>query len=80
MRAYQIKVNGKPFSLPFTHQQDCITLLSKVSLEDVQTILIEAVEIQVGDSYRAGNVVYKKDEMLKGVVNGCYYSDHAEHI
>jgi len=80
MRAYQIKVNGKPFSLPFTHHQDCIALLSKTKLEDVQAILIEAVEIGVGDSYRTGNVVYRKDEVFKGVVSGCYYSDHPEHV
>lgn len=80
MKAYQIKVNGENFSLPFTHHEECLKLLSKVNFEDVKTVLVEVVEIGVGEYYRSGNVVYMKDDVYKGVVKGCYYNDHAEHI
>lgn len=80
MRAYQIKVNGENFSIPFAHHEECIKLLPKVNFEEADTILIEAVEVKVNDYYRAGNVVYQKDDVYKGVVRGCYFADHAEHI
>lgn len=80
MRAYQIKVNGNNYSLPFEHHEDMMKLLPKVNFEDAQTVLIEAIEIGVGDYYRTGNVIYMKDEVFKGVVKGVYYKDHKESI
>lgn len=80
MKAYQIKVNGNNFSNPFEHHEECLQLLAKVNFEEVETVLIEAVELQVNDYYRVGNVVYQKDDVYKGVVRGCYFADHAEHI
>ena len=77
MRAYQIKVNGENFSLPFTHNNDVLVMLAKRADE---TTTVEEVKINVGDHYRCGNVIYQKDEVFKGVVRGCYYNDHAEHI
>ena len=77
MRAYQIKVNGKPFSLPFVHNDDALVMLARMADENTT---VEEVEIGVDDYYRNGNVIYQKDDASKGIVRGVYYKDHAESI
>lgn len=77
MRAYQIKVNGNNYSLPFAHNNDVLVMLARMADE---TTTVEEVEIGVGDYYRNGNVIYMKDDIFKGVVKGVYYKDHAESI
>ena len=75
MKAYQIKVDGENFSLPFEHHKECLTLLSKVDFENVKTVLIEVIEIKSGDYYRDGNTI-----ICDGIIRGCYYNDNIEHI
>ena len=80
MRAYKLTINGKAFSNPFVHHEDAMKLLAKVDFKDVQTILIEAVEIGVNDYFRNGNVIYQKDDANNGILRGVYYADHPESI
>ena len=79
MRAYQIKLKGKNFGVPFAIYNDTVKMLDK--LKDHETTLtIQMLEIGVGDQYRNGNVIYMMDELLKGVVQGAYREGQPEHI
>ena len=79
MKAYQIKVKGKNFGVPFIHYNDMAKMQGK--LKDYETTLtIQMLEIGVGDSYRNGNVVYMLDEYQKGVVQGAYREGQPEYM
>lgn len=79
MRAYQIKVKGKNFGVPFIHYNDMVQMLDK--LKDYETMItIQMLEISVGDYYRNGNVIYMQDELLKGVVKEAYREGQPEYI
>lgn len=72
MRAYQIKVNGNNYSLPFAHNNDVLVMLARMADE---TTTVEEVEIKAGETYRDGNTVIRD-----GIIRGVYYNNHAEHI
>lgn len=79
MRAYQIKLKGKNFGVPFANYNDMVKLLDK--LKDFETTLtIQMLEIGVGEQYRNGNVVYMLDDLQKGVVQGFYREGQPEYI
>lgn len=79
MRAYQVKLKGQNFGVPFVHYEELKQMLDK--LKDQETMVtVQMLEIGVGDYYRHGNIIYMQDELLKGVVKGVYYKDHAESI
>ena len=79
MRAYQIKLKGKNFGVPFANYNDMVKMQDK--LKDFETTLtIQMLEIGVGDQYRNGNVIYMLDDLLKGVVQGAYREGQPEHI
>ena len=79
MKAYQIKVKGKEFGVPFIHYNEMTQMLDK--LKDYETtVTIQMLEIGVGEQYRNGNVIYMQDELLKGVVKGAYREGQPEHI
>ena len=75
MKAYQIKINGEKFSIPFTHHDECLVMLAKMDFENDAVISVEEVEIKSGDYYREGNTI-----ICDSIIRGCYYNDHAEHI
>ena len=79
MRAYQIKLKGKNFGVPFIHYNDMVQMLDKLKDHET-TVTIQMLEISVGDYYRNGNVIYMQDELLKGVVQGAYREGQPEHI
>ena len=79
MRAYQIKVKGKEFGVPFIHYNDMVKMLDK--LKDYETtITIQMLEIGVGEQYRNGNVIYMLDDLQKGVLQGAYREGQLERI
>lgn len=79
MRAYQIKLKGKNFGVPFTHYNEMVQMLDKLKDHET-TVTIQMLEIGVGDYYRNGNVIYMQDELLKGVVKGAYREGQPEYI
>lgn len=79
MRAYQVKLKGQNFGVPFIHHNEMKQMLDK--MKDQETMItVQMVEIVVDDYYRTGNVIYMKDELNKGVVKGFYNKDQAESI
>lgn len=79
MRAYQVKLKGQNFGVPFVHYEEMKQMLDK--LKDQETMVtVQMLEIGVGDYYRTGNVIYMKDELFKGVVQGVYRKDQPESI
>ena len=79
MRAYQIKLKGKSFGVPFVHYNEMVQMLDKLKDHET-TVTIQMLEIGVGDYYRNGNVIYMQDELFKGVVKGAYREGQPEHI
>jgi hypothetical protein len=79
MRAYQIKLKGKNFGVPFARYNDMVQMLDNLKDHET-TVTIQMLEIGVGDQYRNGNVIYMLDELLKGVVQGSYREGQPEHI
>lgn len=79
MRAYQIKLKGKNFGVPFTHYNEMAQMLDKLKDHET-TVTIQMLEIGVGDQYRIGNVVYMLDDLQKGVVQGAYRQGQPEYI
>ena len=79
MRAYQIKVKGKAFGVPFIHYNDMLKALDKLKDHET-TVTIQMLEIGVGEQYRNGNVIYMLDELQKGVVQGAYREEQPERI
>jgi hypothetical protein len=75
MKAYQIKINGQKYSLPFVNNLECLRMLAKLKLESAVTVVIEEVKIKPGDAYRDGNTIFVDD-----FVRGCYYRDNEECI
>ena len=79
MRAYQIKLKGQNFGVPFARYNDMVQMLDKLKDHET-TVTIQMLEIGIGDYYRNGNVIYMLDELHKGVVQGAYREGQPEYI
>ena len=74
MRAYQIKLKGKNFGVPFARYNDMVQMLDKLKDHET-TVTIQMLETKTGDAYRDGNTI-----IVDGIIRGVYYSDQPEHI
>ena len=74
MRAYQIKVKGKNFGVPFARYNDMVQMLDKLKDHET-TVTIQMLETKTGDAYRDGNTI-----IVDGIIRGVYYNDQPEHI
>lgn len=70
MRAYQVKVDGKNFSLPFVNGTEALKML-----ERLENASVEMVEVKADDYYRDHNTI-----IHNGIIRGVYYDHHAERI
>ena len=75
MKAYQIKINGENFSVPFEHHSECLVMLAKMDFDNDATISVEEVEIKPGECYRDGNTI-----ICDSIIRGCYFNHHKESI
>lgn len=74
MRAYQIKVKGKNFGVPFIRYNEMTQMLD--NLKDYETMTtVQMVEIKAGDSYREGNTIFTDN-----IVSGVYCTHHPENL
>ena len=74
MRAYQIKVKGENFGVPFIHYNEMTQMLD--NLKDYETMTtVQMVEIKTGDAYRDGNTIF-----VDNIVKGVYCTHHPENM
>lgn len=74
MKAYQVKLKGKNFGVPFVSYDEMMKMLAK--LKDYETATtVQMVDIKPGESFREGNTIIRD-----GIIEGVYYNNHAEHI
>lgn len=74
MRAYQIKVKGKNFGVPFIHYNEMTQMLD--SLKDQETMTtVQMVDLKAGDAYREGNTIFTDN-----IVSGVYCTHNPENL
>ena len=74
MKAYQIKLKGQEFGVPFARYNDMVQMLDKLK-EHETTVTIQMVETKTGDAYRDGNNI-----IVDGIIRGVYCTEQPEYL